>query len=111
MAELTHLDAEGRARMVDVGEKPSTTRRAVAEGRIVMKAETLNLIAEGGHKKGDVLAVARVATVDPDTLQVQQRVDYQGNEFFRLGTVAIEVDDEVWVGGIRGSLGIARFPQ
>ena len=57
------------------------------------------------------LAVARVATVDPDTLQVQQRVDYQGNEFFRLGTVAIEVDDEVWVGGIRGSLGIARFPQ
>lgn len=63
MAELTHLDAEGRARMVDVGEKPSTTRRAVAEGRIVMKAETLNLIAEGGHKKGDVLAVARVAGI------------------------------------------------
>ena len=63
MAELTHLDAEGRARMVDVGEKPATTRRAVAEGRIVMKAETLNLIAEGGHKKGDVLAVARVAGI------------------------------------------------
>ena len=57
------------------------------------------------------LAVARVATVDPDTLQVQQRVAYTGNEFFRLGTVAIEVDDEIWVGGIRGSLGIARFPR
>jgi len=57
------------------------------------------------------LAAACVATVDPDTLEVQQRVDYKGNEFFRLGTVAIEVDDEVWVGGIRGSLGIARFPR
>jgi len=57
------------------------------------------------------LAVARVATVNPTTLQVEQRVDYKGNEFFRLGTVAIEVDDEIWVGGIRGSFGIARFPQ
>lgn len=56
-------------------------------------------------------SVARVALVDPDTLQVEERVDYKGNEFFRLGTVAIEVDDEVWVGGIRGSLGIARFPK
>ena len=63
MAELTHLDNQGRARMVDVGEKPSTQRRAVAEGRIVMKAETLDLIAEGGHTKGDVLAVARVAGI------------------------------------------------
>jgi hypothetical protein len=57
------------------------------------------------------LAVARVAKVDPDTLEVQQLVDYKGNDFFKLGTVAIEVGDEIWVGGIRGSLGIARFPQ
>ena len=57
------------------------------------------------------LSVARVAKVHPTTLQVQQLVDYKGNEFFRVGTVAIEVDDEIWVGGIRGSLGIARFPQ
>ena len=57
------------------------------------------------------VAVARVAKVNPSTLHVQQLVDYKGNEFFRLGTVAIEVDDEIWVGGIRGSLGIARFPQ
>ena len=57
------------------------------------------------------LAVARVAKVDPNTLSVHQLVDYKGNEFFRLGTVAIEVDGEIWVGGIRGSLGIARFPQ
>ena len=57
------------------------------------------------------LAVARVAKVNPATLSVQQLVDYKGNEFFRLGTVAIEVNDEIWVGGIRGSFGIARFPQ
>jgi hypothetical protein len=57
------------------------------------------------------LAVARVVKVNPLTLNVQQLVDYKGNDFFRLGTVAIEVDDEIWVGGIRGSLGIARFPQ
>ncbi|MEE2638834.1 MAG: hypothetical protein VYE68_16550 [Acidobacteriota bacterium] len=57
------------------------------------------------------VSVARVATVNPTTLQVEQRVDYKGNEFFRLGTVAIEVDDEIWIGGIRGSFGIARFPQ
>jgi cyclic pyranopterin monophosphate synthase len=63
MAELTHLDKQGRASMVDVGEKPSTRRRAVAEGRITMQTETLNLVAEGGHKKGDVLAVARVAGI------------------------------------------------
>ena len=57
------------------------------------------------------LAVARVAKVNPNTLEVQQLVDYKGNDFFKLGTVAIEVGDEIWVGGIRGSLGIARFPQ
>ena len=57
------------------------------------------------------LAVARVAKVNPATLDVQQLVDYKGSDFFKLGTVAIEVGDEIWVGGIRGSLGIARFPQ
>ena len=57
------------------------------------------------------LAVARVAKVNPATLNVQQLVDYKGNDFFKLGTVAIEVGNEIWVGGIRGSLGIARFPK
>lgn len=58
------------------------------------------------------LSVARVASVNPDTLAVLQLVNYtEGSEFFRLGTVAIEVDDEIWIGGIRGSLGIARFPK
>jgi cyclic pyranopterin monophosphate synthase len=63
MAELTHIDEQGRARMVDVGDKPATRRRAVASGHIAMESETLQLIASGGHKKGDVLAVARIAGI------------------------------------------------
>jgi cyclic pyranopterin phosphate synthase len=63
MAKLTHLDEHGAARMVDVGEKPVTAREALAEGRITMSRETLKLILEGGHKKGDVLAVARIAAI------------------------------------------------
>ena len=49
--------------MVDVGEKPSTRRRAVAEGRIMTQPDTLKLIESGGHKKGDVLGIARVAAI------------------------------------------------
>ena len=63
MAELTHLDQQGHARMVDVGDKAATRRRAVASGRILMQADTLTHIAAGTHKKGDVLAVARVAGI------------------------------------------------
>lgn len=61
--ELTHVDEEGRLRMVDVGAKPDTERVAVARGEIVMRPETLHLIAEKGLPKGDVLAVARVAGI------------------------------------------------
>jgi cyclic pyranopterin phosphate synthase len=60
---LTHLDAEGRARMVDVTDKAVTQREAVAEARVVMQPATLALIAGGGHAKGDVLAVARIAGI------------------------------------------------
>lgn len=60
---LTHLDAEGRASMVDVSAKPVTAREARAEARVSMQAETLALIAAGGHKKGDVLSVARIAGI------------------------------------------------
>lgn len=63
MAKLTHLNEAGEARMVDVGDKPITRRLAVAEGRIYMQPQTLQLIVSGGHKKGDVLAVARVAGI------------------------------------------------
>jgi len=61
--KLTHLNEAGEAHMVDVGAKPATVREAVAEGRIRMQPETLRLITAGGHKKGDVLAVARVAGI------------------------------------------------
>ena len=61
--KLTHLDAAGNARMVDISEKQVTTRVAVAEASISMQAATLALIQAGGHKKGDVLAVARIAGI------------------------------------------------
>lgn len=60
---FSHLDEEGRARMVDVGHKPTSRRRAVAEGRIRMEAETLEAVREGAMAKGDALAVARLAAV------------------------------------------------
>jgi cyclic pyranopterin phosphate synthase len=63
MAELTHLDAEGRAKMVDVGHKPVTAREAVAEGFITIKAGTLRAIAEGRVPKGEVLNTARIAGI------------------------------------------------
>ncbi len=63
MSKLTHFNAAGDAHMVNVGDKAVTQRRAVAEGRIVMHPDTLALIEAGGHKKGDVLGVARVAAI------------------------------------------------
>ena len=63
MTKLTHLDAQGRAAMVDVSDKPDSERLAVAKGAIEMAPETLALIAEGGVKKGDVLSVARLAGI------------------------------------------------
>jgi cyclic pyranopterin phosphate synthase len=63
MAQLSHLDAEGRARMVDVSEKDKTSRVAVARGKIFMRAETLAMIVEKRVAKGDVFSVARVAGI------------------------------------------------
>jgi cyclic pyranopterin monophosphate synthase len=60
---LTHLDEQGRARMVDVGDKTDSERIAVAKGAITMRPETLALIRAGSLEKGDVLAVARVAGI------------------------------------------------
>ncbi|WP_421866915.1 cyclic pyranopterin monophosphate synthase MoaC [Motiliproteus sp.] len=60
---LTHLDDQGHAHMVDVSGKEVTTREAIAEGYIRMLPETLAMITEGRHKKGDVLAVARIAGI------------------------------------------------
>lgn len=63
MTRLTHFDAAGQAHMVDVGGKAATARRAVAEGMIRMLPATFALVKSGGHKKGDVLGIARVAAI------------------------------------------------
>ena len=61
--EFTHFNEDGRARMVDVGEKDVTRRTAVAGARVLVSAETLSLIRTGGVKKGDVLTVAQIAGI------------------------------------------------
>lgn len=63
MTDLTHFDASGQAHMVDVGAKDSTHRIALASGYIRMQPDTLQLILQGGHKKGDVLGIARIAGI------------------------------------------------
>ncbi|WP_395650014.1 cyclic pyranopterin monophosphate synthase MoaC [Brevundimonas sp.] len=63
MSDLTHIDADGRARMVDVSDKATTTREAVAEGRLTMLPATLTLALSGAGRKGDVRAVAEIAGV------------------------------------------------
>ena len=63
MGDFTHFNEQGRARMVDVGEKPPTVRRAVAAGSVLVNEATFALIRSGGVKKGDVLTVAQIAGV------------------------------------------------
>ena len=63
MPDFTHFNKQGRAKMVDVGEKPVSERTAVAAGRVLVNRETFALIKSGGMKKGDVLTVAQVAGV------------------------------------------------
>ena len=63
MSKLTHFNPSGEAHMVDVGDKPISHRIAVADGRICMQESTLELIQSGGHKKGDVLGIARLAGI------------------------------------------------
>ncbi len=63
MSKLTHINDNGEAQMVDVSDKNNTMREAKAGARVVMQPETLELIVSGSHKKGDVLAVARIAGI------------------------------------------------
>jgi cyclic pyranopterin phosphate synthase len=63
VSDLTHFDAEGRAVMVDVSEKPETARIAIAAGSVLMRRETLERVRSGGMKKGDVFGVARLAGI------------------------------------------------
>ena len=63
MSDFTHFNDQGRAKMVDVGEKPISQRTAVAAGRVLVNERTFSLIKSGGMKKGDVLTVAQIAGV------------------------------------------------
>ena len=63
MSDFTHFNEQGRAKMVDVGEKPVTKRTAVAAGRVLVNEQTFALIKSGGMKKGDVLTVAQIAGI------------------------------------------------
>lgn len=63
MKDFTHFNQQGRAKMVDVGEKPVSQRQAVAAGRVLVNRQTFDLIQSGGMKKGDVLTVAQIAGV------------------------------------------------
>ena len=63
MADFTHFNEQGRAKMVDVGEKPVTVRTAAAKASVLVNAQTFALIRSGGMKKGDVLTVAQIAGV------------------------------------------------
>jgi cyclic pyranopterin phosphate synthase len=63
VSRLSHLDAQGQAHMVDVGDKAETSRIAIAEGCVVMQAETLAIVRSGDAKKGDVLGTARLAGI------------------------------------------------
>ena len=63
MSQLTHIDDQGAARMVDIGDKAVTERIAIAGATVSMQAQTFALLQQGAHKKGDVLAVARIAGI------------------------------------------------
>jgi cyclic pyranopterin monophosphate synthase len=80
MAEFSHLDSEGAARMVDVGEKPVVRRSATAAGRVRMSAETVELLREKALPKGDVLNTARIAGImaakrTPDLIPLCHGID------------------------------------
>ncbi len=85
MTDFTHFNDEGRARMVNVGEKDVTRRSATAAGKVLVSRETLELIRSGGMKKGDVLTVAQVAGImgakkTPDVIAMCHPVQIDGTD-------------------------------
>lgn len=83
MSDFTHFNDQGRAKMVNVGEKPITQRVAVAAGRVLVNEHTFSLIRSGGMKKGDVLTVAQIAGImgakrTPDLIPMCHIVQVEG---------------------------------
>ena len=106
--EFTHFNEDGRAHMVEVGEKEDTKRRAIARGKIRMKKETLEKIKEGSIKKGDVLSVAQIAGImgskkTSDLIPMCHNILLTGaNIKFNITSDAIEVEAEVKTTGKTG---------
>ena len=90
---FTHLDADGKAHMVDVGGKASSKRVARAQARVFMSAETLTMIDDGSHKKGDVLSVARIAGIQA-AKQCSQLIPLCHPLMLTSVTVDLELDAE-----------------
>ncbi len=103
MPDFTHFNEQGRAKMVDVGEKPVSVRTAVAAGRVLVNRETFALIRSGGMKKGDVLTVAQVAGVmgakrTPDLIPMCHPIPIDGiNLELYLDEVCCSVEIEATV--------------
>lgn len=110
MGDFTHFNSEGRARMVEVGDKPETKREAIARGTVYMKPETLELIEKGGIAKGDVLGVAQVAGImgakrTPDLIPMCHPLFLSGIDLsFRLDPErsAVEIEARVRCQGKTG---------
>lgn len=109
MSELTHFDQSGASRMVDVGDKPVTRRRAVASAVVVMQPATLALVEQRGHAKGDVLEVARLAgimaakrTGELIPLCHPLPIDSVAVEFQRVDSTRLSVSVEVCTTGKTG---------
>lgn len=108
--EFTHFNGEGRARMVNVGSKDITQRRAIASGRIDVNAETFRLIQTGGITKGDVLTVAQVAGImgakrTPDIIPMCHTLNLNGADIsFSLDeeNLAVNVRAEISCSGRTG---------
>lgn len=111
MEELTHFNSQGRSRMVDVSDKPSTIREATAYGRVLVNEKTFALIESGGMKKGDVLAAAQIAGIlgakrTPDIVPMCHPIALSGVDLsFSLNRKQLAV--EIW-GSVKctGSTGV-----
>lgn len=110
MADFSHFNEDGRAKMVDVGNKETTQRTAVAVGRVLVNQQCFDLIKSGGLKKGDVLGTAQIAGImgakkTPDIIPMCHPIMINGaNIKFNLNEedLAVEIQGEVKCAGVTG---------
>lgn len=95
--KLSHIDAEGRARMVDVGHKPDQLRVAKAEGKILLARETVKLISENLIKKGDVITIAEIAGVQAAKRTAEMIPLCHQIQLSKVGVTGELVDDGVLI--------------